>query len=262
MEKKLEILVATMHQTDFSKIEDMNIRCDAVFANQADRNGYEERSFDGHRARMITTDQRGVGRNRNLALLYAGADIVLFADDDMRYADDCAEKIVQAFGELPEADVIVFDVEMLRDGKPWSIGHGTGLLPFRKIGRYGTYAFAARRESLEKNNIQFHQQFGGGCRYTSGEDSLFLADCYRKGLKVYSHSYVIGRNREGESTWFRGFDEKYFTDKGCWLSLAMPRLCRPATVALAWKWRRLNPELGMWGVLRLMNRGITRFRKQ
>ena len=33
----LQILVATMHQTELSLAEKMNIRCSAIIANQADR---------------------------------------------------------------------------------------------------------------------------------------------------------------------------------------------------------------------------------
>ena len=76
-----EILCVTMHQKDFSKIEQMNINSDVVFANQADTTSMDELEFNGHRARMITTDTRGVGVNRNLALTYAQGDICLFADD-------------------------------------------------------------------------------------------------------------------------------------------------------------------------------------
>ena len=262
MEQKLEILVATMHQKDFSKIEEMNIRCDVVFANQADRNEYAEQTFDGHRARMITTTQRGVGKNRNLALLYATGDYLLMGDDDMIYANDCPQQVVRAFEELPDADVIVFDVAFLRDGACVKTGHYTGPLPFRRSGKYGTYAFAARRESLQKANIWFHTQFGGGTPHSSGEDSLFLADCYRRGLQVYTHSYVIGRNNEGDSTWFKGFTEKYFIDKGCWLSQAMPRTCRLAIPALALKWKKLNPELGWRRLVQLMNQGVSEFRRK
>lgn len=262
MEKRLEVLVATMGQTDFSLIEKMNLRCDAVLANQADRNDYQERLVNGCAVRMVTTDQRGVGRNRNVALLYAKGDYLLFADDDMVYADDCAEQVVRAFEALPEADVIVFDVAFQRNGAQVTTGHGTGPLPFRRSGKYGTYAFAARRESLARANICFHMLFGGGTPHSSGEDSLFLADCYRKGLRVYTHSYVIGRNMEGDSTWFRGYTEKYFIDKGCWLSQAMPRLCRLAVPALAFKWRELNPEFGWAKLVRLMNQGITEFRRK
>ena len=80
---KVEVLVATMHQTDFSLIDKMNIQSDAVFANQAQSCGYEEREINGNKVRMVTTNHRGVGRNRNLATLYAQGDILLFSDDDV-----------------------------------------------------------------------------------------------------------------------------------------------------------------------------------
>ena len=38
---ELQVLVATMHQRDFSLVEKMNIRCDAVIANQADRSSFD-----------------------------------------------------------------------------------------------------------------------------------------------------------------------------------------------------------------------------
>lgn len=262
-EERLEVLVATMHQTDFSKIEEMNLRSDVVFANQADRNDYQERTFGPHRARMVTTEQRGVGRNRNLALLYAEAEYVLMADDDMVYADDYREQVLRAFEELPQADVIVFALAFSRDGQIFDqTHHGAGPLPYHRSWKYETSMIAARRDRLTRANLWFHMEFGGGCPYSSGEDSLFLCDCYRKGLRVYTHPYVLGCCKKDTSTWFQGYTEKYFIDKGCWLSLAMPRLCRLAVLPLAWKWRRLNPDFGVRKLAGLMNRGITEFRRR
>ena len=37
-----EILCVTMYQKDFSKIGEMNIHSNVVFANQCDRTSYEE----------------------------------------------------------------------------------------------------------------------------------------------------------------------------------------------------------------------------
>ena len=72
---KFQILCVTMGQTDFSKLEQMNIHSDVIFANQADRTEKQVLEFDGHTAQMITTDTRGVGKNRNIALLHADADV-------------------------------------------------------------------------------------------------------------------------------------------------------------------------------------------
>ena len=90
----LEILCVTMHQKDFSKIKEMNINCDVVFANQADDNRYDECEFDRYKAKMITTSTRGVGINRNLALSYASAEYCILADDDVVYDDDMKERVL------------------------------------------------------------------------------------------------------------------------------------------------------------------------
>lgn len=260
---KVEVLVATMHQDDFSKIREMNIQCDAVFANQADRQEYAEYQFEHGEAKMITTDQRGVGRNRNLALLYASGDILLFSDDDMVYADGCAEHVQRAFEEYPQADVIIFELDYEKDGTTFlQSRHKTGKLPIGKCLKYGAVRIAVRREAAEKANIWFHVQFGGGCKYSSGEDSLFLIDCYRKGLRVYTYSYCLGRCKKDGSTWFDGYTEKYFRDKGAWLACAMPRICRIVAPLLAVKWRNQNREMGIWKIWRLMNEGITLFQRE
>ncbi|MCD7858290.1 MAG: hypothetical protein LUG55_10975 [Clostridiales bacterium] len=44
---RLEILCATMGQTDFSKLQELKIQCDVLFANQADRFSYEELTWFG-----------------------------------------------------------------------------------------------------------------------------------------------------------------------------------------------------------------------
>ena len=50
---RFEVLCVTMHQKDFSKIEQMNIHSDVVFANQADDTRYDEYEFKGKKAKMI-----------------------------------------------------------------------------------------------------------------------------------------------------------------------------------------------------------------
>jgi glycosyltransferase involved in cell wall biosynthesis len=89
----------------------MNVNSDIVFANQCDRTEYEEYSFDGHKAKMISTETKGVGINRNLTLMYASADICLFSDDDMLYVDNLEEIVLKEFELNPDADVIIFNLD-------------------------------------------------------------------------------------------------------------------------------------------------------
>ena len=56
--------------------------------------------------------------------------------------------------------------------------------------------------------------FGPGGIYSHGEDTLFIVDSLKKGLKVYGVNVLIGSASNSSSTWFNGYDEKYFFDKG------------------------------------------------
>ena len=109
--KRFQILCATMHQKDFSKIKEMNINSDILYANQSDSTWYKKKAIDGYIAEMITTQTRGLGNNRNIALMYATADICLLADDDVTYYDGYEDKIMSAFGRHPEADMIIFNLD-------------------------------------------------------------------------------------------------------------------------------------------------------
>ena len=53
-----------------------------------------------------------------------------------------------------------------------------------------------------------------GARYSAGEDSLFLKEFMDKGYSVYTAPVTIAREEAGESTWFQGYNEKFFRDRG------------------------------------------------
>ncbi len=221
---KLEVLCATMHQKDFSKIKEMNIQSDIIFANQADRNSYDEIVFNGYKARMITTTQRGVGRNRNIGLLYATADICLFADDDVIYTKGYREKIIDAFEDIKDADVIIFNLISKNLNRPQRINLRKKRVRLYTALKYPSPRIAVKLESVQKKNIWFSVLFGGGSKYLSGEDSLWLLDAICKGLKVYTHPLVIGEVMQNQSLWFQGYNKEFFFSKGAWCQLALPKL--------------------------------------
>lgn len=212
--KRIEVLIATMHQTDYSLLEKMNIQSDAVVGNQCNFNKVDNFEYNGHQIKWLSFNERGVGLNRNNTLMRATADICLFADDDIVYLDDYVEKIQHAFDSIPQADVIVFNVKEAVK-KRYVIPKIMKINRFNYM-RYGAVRIAIRLESVKKNAIYFNQCFGGGTEHCAGEDNIFLATCFKNGLKVYAiPDYILEITEERESTWFKGYDDKYLFDKGC-----------------------------------------------
>jgi glycosyltransferase involved in cell wall biosynthesis len=213
-EEKIQVLVATMHQCDFSKVEEMKIATDVLFANQADRNEIEIKYDDAFEARMVTTPGRGVGCNRNLALAHATGHNLVLADEDVVYRQGYAQMITNAFRVHPDADAIVFNIDTIGASIPSRKNHESKRVRIYNALNYGAVRVAVRRKSLLRARISFSGFFGGGAMYSSGEDTLFICDMLRRGFKIYTSGDTIAVVDQRESTWFRGYNEKYLYDKG------------------------------------------------
>lgn len=210
---KIQVLVAAMNQEDHSLIKKMNIKTDAIVGNQCSFNSVETFSIDNQKIQYLNFDERGVGLNRNNALMRANADICLFADDDMVYEDNYVEIIEKAFHDHPDADVIVFNLkEKVVTRKIITKKVKVGYLNYL---RYGTARVAVRLSSVKKHGIYFNQCFGGGTQYCHGEDNLFINSCLKNKLKVIAiPEYIASLTEERGSSWNNGYDEKYIKDQG------------------------------------------------
>lgn len=242
----VEVLVATVGQTDLRIVEEMNIRTAARISNQADGVGlvYEERSTGP--IEMLTLPDRGVGLNRNLGLMRSSADICVMADDDIRYDDDYEQRILQAFHAHPKADLIAFNLTSLNPKRPVRQVKKAKRLNRWTALRFGTGRIAVRREAVLRANVCFSLLFGGGARYLSGEDTLFLRDCTKKGLRIVSVPISIGTVRQDSSSWFSDYDERYFHDRGVLYSHLAPHTAPLLAVAFMLRHPRLAQNGLSW----------------
>ena len=88
---------------------------------------------------------------------------------------------------------------------------------------YGSVHIAFKRECFEKNKIRFNTLFGAGSNmYAMAEDALLFRDFAKKQIIVYVYPETISTVYFDNSTWFRGYDEKYFFDTGAYLQCAYP----------------------------------------
>jgi glycosyltransferase involved in cell wall biosynthesis len=110
----IQVLIATMFKKNKIEIiqllENMNIDSDCVIINQCDTDNIEQVNYKKHSIQVINSTERGLSKSRNLALQHASADIVVIADDDMRYIDGYAQIIINAYNTHPNDDILTFKV--------------------------------------------------------------------------------------------------------------------------------------------------------
>ena len=259
---KVQVLASVMNETMEHIVDRMQLDSDAVIINQCDRLQAQEMEFKGHAVRFFSFPDRGVGKSRNEAIMRADGDICLFSDADIIYEPRYAEKIIDEFERNPRADMILFNITVEESRKTYHITERKRV-HWYNCGRYGAVSFAVRRDSLLKSGVTFSLLFGGGAKYSNGEDSLFLKEFMNKGYRVYTAPVTIGREEAVNSTWFVGYNEKFFSDRGVlyhYLYGSMAKamslrfllahkgiFCREVTVGQAYAWMKRGIREGIHG---------------
>lgn len=221
----VEVLLSVMNQTDLSIVDKCNIHSDCIIINQCDREEVLSDSREYGRVLMISTKERGLSRSRNMALKNASADICVLCDDDIVYINGYETIIENAFRELPEADLIVFNINSMNpDIRPQE----TYFSRIKKVPKHKMYSsvhIAFRRKKIKETGLEFDIRFGAGSGiYSMAEDSIFFSGVHKAGLKAYVYPAVIANLYSDKSTWFHGYDERYFYDIGAFLQVAFPGL--------------------------------------
>lgn len=253
IDEKIEVLVATMNQVNLDKVKEMNIQSNVIFANQSDKYDYIQEIEKNKSIKMITTPYRGVGRNRNIGLMASEADICILADDDMKFSDFYPNEVKKAFKKVSKADVLIFNINTIPEGKV-NRRRNTKIkrVHFYNVLNYGAARISFKRERVLEANIDFSLVYGGGAKYSCGEDTLFLMDCLKKGLKIYTHPYEIATVYQYESTWFNGYDEKYFKDKGHLFKDLFGKISILFCLIFSFRFSKKS-DWGILKILRLMN---------
>lgn len=214
---KFEILLSAMHQNDFSLVKKSNISSSVLIINQSDKEEYIEHGL----GRMLTTSERGLSKSRNRAITSSKADIGLIADDDEIFIDNLEERIVAAYAELPQADVIVFNCSIKTDSNRSdekvlgaSLGSNIKKLSYLDTLRVASWQISFRLNAIRKSDIFFDEKLGSGTGNGAGEENKFLWDCLKKGLLIYYVPLTIATVAQEESRWFFGYDANYFYQRG------------------------------------------------
>ena len=168
---KVEVLASVMNASLPETVQHMNLQSDAVIINQCDRLGQEEMQIsqgngEARTIRFYRFPERGIGRSRNEAILRARGDICLFSDADIVYEDGYETAILAEFEKNPQADMIIFNIEVEESRRTYHITERKRV-HWYNCGRYGAVSFAVRRDSLLASRSTFSLLFGGCLLYTS-----------------------------------------------------------------------------------------------
>lgn len=245
----------------------MNLQTDAIIANQGDRNDYFEEIINKNVVQFISTKTRGVSRNRNIALSYASqtADLILFSDDDLIFENNYEKLIIEEFEKHPYAEAIKFNLHNLSTTRTISMKY---IETFEKCTRRnmsssGVGGLVIKTEVLKRIGLRFHENFGPGTENYCGEDTIFLQTLINKKIKFYRSPIDIAGIDQTNSTWFKGFDEKYFTVSGKVFATIYPKLAILLAIRSAYKFSKSKRcDLKFWTIFRCYRKGIKEIRRK
>lgn len=202
---KLEVLLSVMNLNK-KDLDKMNITSKCTVINQCDKENFEKyKNFN-----IYSYNEKGLSKSRNRGLEHITENIIILCDDDIVYNKDYEKIILNEFKNNKKADAIFFNIENPYRKK--RINKKNKRLHIYNSLNYGSVNIAFKRKCAK--NIKFNELFGTGSKYANGEDSLFIMDLFRNKLKIYSSNKFIGKIVNGDSSWFIGYNEKYFFDKG------------------------------------------------
>lgn len=209
--KSLCVLVSTMNQSDNSILpKEMNIQGNCTVINQVTKIDDVPADVNSHSRKFLSFRERGLSRSRNRAVENSTAEICVIADDDMYYTDDYRETISRAYNKYPDADIIAFHVDNENRASQKKVMK-EGRIGFIRSMKLASWQITFKKSSLSKKGILFDEKFGTGTEDYMGEENILLFDCLRNKLKIYYVPIKIATlKKDTESTWFEGYDEKYF----------------------------------------------------
>jgi len=160
---------------------------------------------------VVQISGKGLSANRNHAIKEAKGDIALLADDDVSFLPDTFIIINNVFLKDETLDVACFKIKT-PDGEPDYKNYP--LKKFRltsgKHHSISSVEIAFRLNSIKEKNIRFDERFGiGSGIFFAGEESLFIHDCLRKGLKVVFYpEFIVGHPYQSSQRNIQPFDKQ------------------------------------------------------
>ncbi len=208
---KTEILLSCMFLSDSKEmIKRSHITSDTVIINQCDEENYKEENICNALLRTFSVTDRGLTKSRNLAISKSQADICIICDDDEIFNEGYEKAVSSAYDALPDADIIIFDMV----DRPLKWGNSIKRLGYIDLMSVSSWQITFRREKLLASGVLFDENMGAGSGNGAEEEFRFLTQCRKAKLRIYHYPFRLASVAQTQSTWFKGFDEEFFVNRG------------------------------------------------
>lgn len=228
MANKVEVLLSVMNiksEAEYKNLLQKNrITGKVVAINQTEDNLFKIKEGKN---RIYSYQEKGVSKSRNLLLEKAEGDICAFADDDTEYVKNYEEIIEKAYAKNKNAEGIIFFAENENANREKTKKIGNKKINFLDVMKVRTCEITLKKETLEKirkKDIKCDLDFGPGGVFKKGEETIFIADLLKNGIKIYSVNKQIASVKDTKSTWFTGYNEKFLYDQGAIFYRISPQL--------------------------------------
>ncbi len=257
---KIEVLIATMNLKEHNElIENLKVK-NSLVINQTNEILLDDITEGSNR--LFSYKEKGLSKSRNKAIEKSSSDICVIADDDLQYENNYEEIIVEGYKKYPDADIIAFYVDNVDLKRKKAVGKEEKIDLIKSM-KIRSVQITFKRKSIIDNKIEFNERFGAGAELYMGEENIFLAQCIKKGLKIYYIPNKIATIQDNESTWFKGHNEYNFNVKGA-VYFEISKRLYPILIlqfALRKRWLYSN-ELPMNKAIIYMFEGVKKYKKR
>lgn len=210
--KDIEILIATMNRTSldflykmfpYEKLENLSL----IIVNQTDEFHLLNSTIDS--IKVINSFDMGLSKSRNLAISNATKQILLIADDDVIYQKNFLKAISNSFNKNDNLDGICFQVidDQNKFFRKYPLKKKLQLSYFEIFNCMSVEI--AFKKSIGKN-CKFDENFGLGSEFQLGEETIWLFDGIKKGIKFGYEPNVILQHEQITTTNKIAIDRLYF----------------------------------------------------
>jgi glycosyltransferase involved in cell wall biosynthesis len=159
---------------------------------------------------VFQIEGRGLARNRNNCLVHASADIVMILDDDVTIKSEYIQQ-VRDFFENEDVDIACSKIKT-PDNQPTYKTYPEYPVLLDSLDQFKSVSsieMSIRLKSVSDKSIFFDERFGLGTKLSSGEEFVFLVECWRQKLKIkYFPVFTVEHDYQSS-----GKDKSFLSDE-------------------------------------------------